>query len=162
MFFKLNLNFWCLMTWCLMTCCILQSCRPWFLDIHAIEFSSEMQCYFGCLLVLFLATVFQQFRVGLCQSLSVRRPRISRMQHRMPVARASAQAGIARIATTSSIRVGPWNVIAVTSLPRGHHAWTPAGWQQLEIIIVNWTCRYVYWNPLRTCGDLRCVLQLLP
>ncbi len=38
------------------------------------EFSSEMQCYFSRLLVLFLATVLQQFTVGLCQSLSVRRP----------------------------------------------------------------------------------------
>ncbi len=58
------------------------------------EFSSEMQCYFSRLLVLFLATVLQQFTVtvGLCQSLSVRSPSITQMQHRMPVARASAQA----------------------------------------------------------------------
>ncbi len=58
------------------------------------EFSSEMQCYFSRLLVLFLATVLQQFTVtvGLCQSLSVRRPSITQMQHRMPVARASARA----------------------------------------------------------------------
>jgi hypothetical protein len=53
-----------------------------------------MQCYFSRLLVLFLATVLQQFTVtvGLRQSLSVRRPSITHMQHRMPVARASAQA----------------------------------------------------------------------
>ncbi len=58
------------------------------------EFSSEMQCYFSRLLVLFLATVLQQFTVtvGLCQSLSVRRSSITQMQHCMPVARASAQA----------------------------------------------------------------------
>ena len=53
------------------------------------EFSSEMQCYFSRLLVLFLATVLLQFR-----SLSASRPlaSITQMQHRMPVARASAQA----------------------------------------------------------------------
>jgi hypothetical protein len=67
--------------------------------IQGPEFSSEMQCYFSRLLVLFLATVLQQFTVtvGLCQTASpcpsgVRRPKITQMQHRMPVARAFAQA----------------------------------------------------------------------
>ncbi len=38
--------------------------------MHGPEFSSETQCYFSRLLVLFLSTVLQQFTVALCQSLS--------------------------------------------------------------------------------------------
>jgi hypothetical protein len=160
MFFKFNLNFWCLMTWCLMTCCILQSCRPWFLDIHAIEFSSEMRCDFSRLLVLFLATVLQRFTVGLCQSLSVRRPSITQMQHRMPVARASAQAVIYVQELQQHLRFAS---VHGMSSPSRHFPGDPMrGPQQLQIIIVRWTCRHVYWNSSRTCGDLSWVLQLLP
>ena len=58
------------------------------------EFSSEMQWYFSRVFVSFLATVLQRFAVSVCQPLSARpgRPSIAQMQHRMPVARASAQA----------------------------------------------------------------------
>ncbi len=45
---------------------------PWYLIIHAIEFSSEIHCYFSRLLVLFVVTVLQQFTEGVCQSLSAR------------------------------------------------------------------------------------------
>ena len=85
MFFKLKTE---------LTYCFLHSCRPWILDIHAIEFSSEMQWYFSRVFVSFLATVLQRFAVSVCQPLSARpgRPSIAQMQHRMPVARASAQA----------------------------------------------------------------------
>ncbi len=68
------------------------SARPWYLkvlNIQAIEFSSEMHSCFSRRLVLFAATVLQQFTEGLCQSLSTRR-HFTRM-HSMQV-RASANA----------------------------------------------------------------------
>ena len=40
-------------------------------------------------------------------------------------------------ATTYSIRVGPWNVIAVTSLPSGPHAQTPAATNQYRSLDVQ-------------------------
>ncbi len=83
------LMFFKLMT--VLTCCILHSCRPWILEIHAIGCSSEMQRYFSRLLVVCLATVLLRVTVGVCQSQSVHYPSSSHMQHRMPVAHASAQ-----------------------------------------------------------------------
>lgn len=55
---------------------------------------SKMQDYVSRLLFVLLATVLPQFAVSVCQPLSARpgRPSTVQMQHRMPIARASAQA----------------------------------------------------------------------
>jgi hypothetical protein len=118
MFFKLKTK---------LTYCFLHSCR---LDIHAIEFSSEMQWYFSRVLVSFLATVLQRFAVGVCQSLPARpgRPSISRCStacqlHVLLLRQLDLSAATA---TTFSIRVLLLHFTAVTSVAREQHALTPA------------------------------------
>jgi hypothetical protein len=52
---------------------------------------------------------------------------------------------------------------AVTSLPRGTHARTPAATNHYRSLDVQTRLvGVVYWNPSRTCKDLRCVLHLMP
>ena len=100
------------------------SARPWYLNIHAIEFSSEMHSSFSRLLIC-LQRLFCSNSRRACASpyppahilpgctacKYVLRPMLHRQWD-----------FCAAIATASLIRVDPWNAIAVTSLHWKPHA----------------------------------------
>ncbi len=140
------------------------SARPWYLNIHAIEFSSEMHCYFSRLLDLqrLFCSISRRACASPCPPAHILPGCIACKYVLLPVTANGKCCTGSRIYVLQLRRHLWFAFVHGMSSPSHHFPGNPMrNPQQLQVIINHWTWGHIYGDPSSTWGDPRCVLQFM-